>query len=399
MRVSRQIHEECVDLCRRENDFVCVTSNRPLTLESFIWDHHLKLVTRWAGAQSSWNIAMTIVLDHGEHTHTRYCLDVCENERPRKFIFTSDELPRLCQFWMKEKYLERVAIYIDINDAKWNGHSTEIDRHPAGLSKLRRLLEPLDLLRGIGAAQIEGPLSSSYKLGVIESLCRGQPTGMDTLQCAIATFIKGDEKLRQNDSSSASELYKKALNYVHSCNWLSVSAWPWHEEETVLDNGLFSGLKAGQAIFNLRITLFARIAAIYLENWMLRMARIYIERAFDLRRPYFREGFKHWEELNLRDSSEVPVFAEVLHVSAQVSHRQGDVRNAAHDLGRAENYQPLDEEQKCRLKTWKDHIASLDQRKTERADAADLRYQKKLREQIESSRTLTRTCIFLSKQY
>ena len=372
MGVNRQIQEECVDVCRRENDFVCVTSKRPSSLGKFISRHGLQTVAQCSKAQSFWNIAMTIMLDHdGEGRTVTPCdhEDGWKNERPCNFIFPSHELPRLCQILASQNYLRDVAVYIDINEANWNGHSTEIDRCSAGLSRLPRLLEPLDLLHSAGAAQVEGPLSSSCKRHVIKSLCKDQPTGIETLQTALATFSQSDEKERRDDPSGASDLYKKALNYVHLCHCLWF--WDFEEREIVVDNGPFCGLKAEQAMFNLQIRLLARIASIYLKARKLRMARIYTERALELRRG--------WGEFypELHDPSEKPVFAEVLHLSAEIYYLHGDVHRAAQDLDKAGTYLPLQEEEQCRLEAWRKESARLEERRKKRAEAATLQRQEK----------------------
>ena len=381
MRVSRQIHQECVDVCRRENDFVCVTSKQPSALGKFIYDHELQTVAQCSKAHSFWNIAMTVTLDRSEGTDSPYRLeeswpcyhrDGWMNEQPCKFIFPSHELPRLCQFLAMINYLRGIDVYIDINKANWNGHCTEIDRCSAGLSRLRRLLEPLELLHGVHAAQVEGPLSSSSKRDVIKNLCRDQPRGLETLRTAMALLIQGDEINRRNDPFSASDLYKKALNYVYSCHWSR--SWEWDEGDIVLDDGLFYGLKARQAMFNLQIRLLARIASIYLKARKLRMARIYTERAFG--HPYDDRGWKQYE-LELHDSSEAEVFAEVFHVSAEIRYLHGNVERAVFDLHEAGKYLPLREEQQCRLEAWKEQSARLEERNKKRGEAATLQRQQK----------------------
>ncbi len=44
MSTSRRIYEESVSLCRRENDFVCVTSSRPSNVFKEIGNQGLELI-------------------------------------------------------------------------------------------------------------------------------------------------------------------------------------------------------------------------------------------------------------------------------------------------------------------------------------------------------------------
>ena len=94
MRTNRTIHEESVNLCRRENDFVCLTSNRPSYLAKRLEERGLQFIVRGPEAHDFWNISMTITLDPLAYSDWPACRYVdSEDQRPWKYIFCSDELP------------------------------------------------------------------------------------------------------------------------------------------------------------------------------------------------------------------------------------------------------------------------------------------------------------------
>ena len=61
---NRRIHEETVDLCRRKNNFVCLTSRRPSRLAQKLEESGLQMLAIGPKAHGFWNVSMTITLDH-----------------------------------------------------------------------------------------------------------------------------------------------------------------------------------------------------------------------------------------------------------------------------------------------------------------------------------------------
>ena len=305
-------------------------------------------------------------------------LDSSEDRRPWMYVFTSDELPTFCRLLLKmsvynDTILRNTALYIEINPAIWIGQSTEMDSNPAGLSRVGRFLEPMRQLHSFGAAQVEGPLSGNCKGDIIQSVCKECPTAVDIHNTAILALHRGDEQVSKGHISSAILEYKKALNYVRSC------CWQYDERNFVMLSGPFLGLKAVQAVANLKVRMQGRIAASYLKSGMLKMARIYTERAQDPRRPYDDRHNKMYSPLSVEPWEHV-VYSEILHVAAQISYAHGDVWGALESFQEAEELNPLDEEQESMHEVWQKHADVLRTRRAAQQEAREKQYQKRIRE-------------------
>ena len=230
MRTNRRIYTESVDLFQRENDFVCLTTNRRSWLGQQLFNkRRLQTIAQGPAAHGFSNITMTITLDPGESAAWP-CWSCCqssdsEDARPWKYIFCVDEMPTFCMLLLKliksyqDRLLRGTSIHIDINTAR-KGKFTEMDCNAVGLSRLEKLLGPLHQLHSFGAAQIEGPLSGSYKGILITRLCEVGPTAMEIMQTAMVMLSQGDEQIDNDRPTHAVQIYKKALNCVCSCCWL-----------------------------------------------------------------------------------------------------------------------------------------------------------------------------------
>lgn len=373
---NSRIHEESVDLCRRENNFVCLTSRRPSRLGNELEALGLQMIAKDAKADGFWNISMMLTLDPVDFNGWPYrrptlCetaggADAAEDQRPWKYIFCSDELPTFCRLLLKSTKrhyspLRDTAFYIEINPAIWNRQETEIDCSPAGLARMRKLLEPLRQLHSFGGAQVEGPLSGSYKGSIIMSVCKDSPTALDIIRIAMVALTEADEHVSKGRLLQAIDLYKTALMNVRSC------CWRYDERDFVMKNGPFPEMKAEQAKHNLKVRLLGRIALVYLKSGMLRMARIYTERAMDPRRPY---DHRHNKQYHLTVASwQDVVYAEVLHVAAHISYTHGDVWEAVGDLREADSLVPLNKEQKCVYEAWQERADRLVTRRANQEEA------------------------------
>lgn len=380
---NRRIYEESVDLCRRKNNFVCLTSRRPSSLAEKLEQCGLQVIAKGPKAHGFWNVSMTLTLDpvgYDGWPSNRFRLhettgdaNASEYERPWKHIFCSDELPNFCRLLLKlgktnDSLLRNTQFYIEINPAISNGHAAKIDSTPAGLSRMQRLLEPLRQLHSFGAAHVEGPLSGTYKGSINASVCRNCPTAMDIIQVAMRALSQGDGEVNEDRLLQANQKYKSALTYTRSCCW-------WYDERNLIMNGgPFPGLKAVEAMANLKVRLQARIALVYLKRGMLRMARIYTERALDPRRPYDHRHNKLYS-LDIEPWQGV-VYAEVLHVAAQIRYIQGNVWEAKEDLSEAGQLVPLNEEQQSRYEAWQIRADILSQRRDDKEQARNLRSEK-----------------------
>ena len=168
------------------------------------------------------------------------------------------------------------------------------------------------------------------------------------MQTAIGILSKGDEQVGHNRPTQAISLYKSALGYVRSCCWL------YRERDFIMDSGPFPGMTAGQAIHDLKVRLLARIASACLDIGMLRMARIYVERARCSHR-FHGPRFAVLDPSHLPDS-EKSVYADVIHLSARIYYTHGNVREALRDLYDARELRPLDTEEQSRFDACVKHL-------------------------------------------
>ena len=373
MRTNRRIYEESVNLFRKENNFVCLIFSRPSRFDYYLSQSRMKMIVSGAKDHRFSYAAITLTVDPPVSDLQFYGSSYSADE-PCKYVFCSDELPTFCRLLIKHpgryrkgQSLPHMKIHIDVHNAG-RDHSWDMDRSASGLSRLHKLLDPLRQLHSLGAAQIEGPLSASYKRSIIADLCKGCPTAMDVIGSANVMLGQGDEQVRQDLLVDAINIYKTALNLVRSCCWL------YRERAFVMDSGPFPGLDAQQTLYNLKVRLLARIASTYFQIRMLRMARIYVERALNPHHSLDEESHKLYR-LEDRPWQQV-VYAEVLIVSAHIWYAYGHVWEAIWDLREAKKYVELNEEQQYTLEAWQRHKDRLSERRANRYRAREIQDQK-----------------------
>ena len=269
-----------------------------------------------------------------------------EDDRAGKYIFCSDELPALCRFMLTKGGipLESMALCIEVNPAIWKGPAIGIDSSPVGRSRVQKLLEPLRQLHSFESSCVDGPLTATYKDSIRKSVCNDCPTALEVIGTVEGMLTQGNERMSEGRFVLAKQHYKQALDYAGSCCWL------YGEEDFIIEEGPFPGLTAAEVLANLQVRLQARLSLLYLKSGMLRMARIYADRAVDDRRVFddlhktYLLDLQPWEGI---------VYAEVLLVSAEISCTHGRVEYAVRDLEEADSLAPLDQEQRSRYNNWK----------------------------------------------
>ena len=361
-------------MCRRENNFICLTSESLSCLGDRLEQRGLQTIARVSKARGFWNASMTISLDP-----TRWAdwesgdsVDVTEDGGPWSYVFCSDELPEFCRLVSSiseshEDVIGRTTLNIDINPAIGNGQAVEMESSPAGLARLRKLLDTLHQLYGFGAAIIQGPFSEGYKEEITASVCMAYPTAMDVIHKVLVSLEHADEEVRKGQMTQANVRYKATLSLIESCCYGN------DEGQQVLDNGPFPGLAVRQVVPNIAVRLHARIAGVYFESGKMRMARIYSERALDSRRRYDRG----WKVKDIEvEPWEGVVYAEVLHVAAQISYSHGGVREATINIRDAAELVPLNQEQEFRYKAWQSQVDKLYRRSSDRYRAKNRQSEK-----------------------
>ena len=306
--------------------------------------------------------------------------DAPEDGRPWNYIFCSDELPEFCRLMLyvysnDDSLLKETVLYVDINPAIANGQVKEVDDHPTGRARMQKVLDPLRPLHSLGAAQIDGPLSGSYKSEIIRSICKHCPTAMGIVHETMASLEQADEQASKDQLRHANLGYKAALSLIRSC------CWQHREQDFVTSDGPFPGLKVYNVVRNIVVRLQARIAAVYYEINELRMARIYTERALNPRRPYDHRNNIIYDQIDIHPW-EHTVYAEVLHVAAMISYSHGNVVEAIHSLLQACDYAPFNEEQTTRHEAWQAHSDRLTAKHDEQREARE-RQLRKEKEKVE----------------
>ena len=292
--------------------------------------------------------------------------DIPEGGLPWTYIFCSDELPQFCRlllevFTHRGGSLEEFMLDININSTIADGQVKKIDDHPAGRARMQKLLGPLRQLHGVGAAQIDGPLTGGYKGEIIERICRHCPTTMEIVHETMACLEQADEQACKDQLRDANLRYKAAFGLIHSC------CWQHQEHYFIMSDGPFPGLEVCKVVKNIEVRLQARIAAVHYKANELRMARVYTERALGPRRSYIGQGSSYcaldiqpWEHI---------LYAEVLYVAAMLNHTYGNIYRATQSLSQACNFAPFDEEHRSRLEIWKTRADRLTARHVEKWEA------------------------------
>ncbi|KAM0798572.1 hypothetical protein BDR22DRAFT_858925 [Usnea florida] len=346
-RTSREINEEAKDLCRRENNFVCLTSRRGISLEI----SGLQLVAKVPKAQGFWNACMTLTLD----CPTAFDLpetspwkqDKCEmvyapeDGNPCNYIFCNSQLPEFCRILLENgvKVLRQMELFVEIDSTVQTGQATKTESTVCDHSRLDELLDPLHQLHSFKVVHVQGPLDDGYKNELMASICKDRPTPEAVVQRSMLHLDRADEQASKGHFTKANLLYKAALSSIRCCKW------PWGRIPripTIMADGPFPGLTARGTISNIVVRLQGRIASVYFQTGQLRMARIYTERALDPRRPvdhrYRKETYIETEDW------EGVVYAEVLQVAAKISYANHNVDEALYALDLAHRCVPFDEE-------------------------------------------------------
>ena len=350
-------------------------------------NYGMQMIAKLSRARNFWNISMTLTLDSSCSRAWPRGWPWCytddevapEDGRPYNYIFCSDELPGFCETLLNMSGhgggpLEETVLYINISSALANGQVKMIDDHPVGRARMEKLLGPLRRLHSLGAAQIDGPLSGSYKGEIIRSISKDCPFAMDIVHETIASLEEADEQASKDQLRQANLGYKAALIYISSC------CWRHGEWDFVMSDGPFPGLEVRKVVKNIEVRLLGRIAAVYYKSNKLRMARIYTGRALDPRRPY-NGLYVNYHALNIQPWENV-VYAEVLHVAALISYTHGNVSEAVDSLLQAYEYVPFDEEQESRYEAWQAHADRLTARRDQKRESRE-RHVKNLNEKAE----------------
>lgn len=298
--------------------------------------------------------------------------ETAEDDRAWKYIFCSDELPEFCRLLLEETgdtdTLRNTVLFIDINPGIGSGQATEMDTSPAGRTRLCKLLNPLRNLHSLGAVQIDGPVSGSYKGLIITSISRDRPTALDIIRETVTSLNEADEKASKGRLRQAIFGYKAALSVIRSYSWRR------QEWEVVTDSGPFPGMQIIQVTKNLMARLQARIAVVYSNINRHRMVRIYIDRTLHTYRLDHQRDEKIYN-LYIEPWQRV-VFAELLHVAAMNSYMHGDVYGAKESLWKAGVFVPFDQEQASRYETWRAHADRLAATRAKRLEVWDLQCQR-----------------------
>lgn len=206
-----------------------------------------------------------------------YLQETAEDESVWNYVFCSDELPEFCRLLLDatryNNTLPSTVLSIDINPTISSGQATEMDTSPAGRTRLWKLLNPLRQLHSLGAVQLDGPVSGSFKSLVISSIRKDRPSVMDIIRETVTALNEADEQASKGQLRQPLFGYKAALSVIRSYDWRR------EERRIVTDSGPFPGMQRNQVTQNLEVRLQARIAAVYLNINRPRMVRIYINRA------------------------------------------------------------------------------------------------------------------------
>ena len=389
LRTNRKINEEAKDLCRRENHFVCLTSHHFSFFGLELQNSGLQLLAKGPKAHGFWNACMTLTLDFSNSVDLpKYIFDNDKHEfidapeagNPWNYIFCSSQLPEFCRLLLEKdvEVLRQTALFVEIDFSSQTGHATETGSSPGGLSRVDELLNPLGQLHSFGLVQIHGPLSDRYKNELSASICKNCPYPEAIIQLNMVSLDRADEQVSKGHFTKANLIYKSALSSIRSCKW------PYRRGAYIMDDGPFPGLTSFKTVSNLVVRLQARIASVYLQTGQLRMARIYTERALDPRKAY-DDRFNKQDYIET-EKWEGAVYAEVLHVAANISYANNDVGKALYDLRQASARAPFDEEQAIQYKIWESQCnerrAKKEQREVQREEACSI-YSRKENEKIE----------------
>ena len=362
-------------MCRRENNFVCLSSHKLLHFGREFEESGLQLIAKGPKAHGFWNVSMTLTLDFPT-SENRICRRICppEDGKPWKYIFCSSQIPEFCRLFLNNIVAVhgQPTLHVEIASTVQTGSETETESTTCGLSRLDELLDPLRQLHSFEVVHIQGPLSGKYKNELIASICKDRPTPEAIIQLSMLYTDRADDLVSKRHFTKAKLLYKAALSSIRSCRW------PRRRNPIIMADGPFPGLSDGENISNIVVRLQGRIASVYFQTGQLRMARIYTERALDPRRPYDHRYHKQ-TNINTEDWEGI-VYAEVLHVAAKISYANHNLDEALYALDQAEECAPFDKEQECQYEVWKSQSMRLDtkreQRFKQREEAKEIRSRK-----------------------
>ena len=387
---NRKIHEEAKDLCRRENNFVCLTSRRFSFFGLELQYVGLQLIAKGPKAYGFWNASMTLTLDFPrsvdfpggscfDQTTLEY-MRAPEDGKPWNYIICSSQLPKFCRLLLEKNLgeLGQTTLHVEIDTTFQTGQATKTESTSCDLSRLDELLDPLRQLHSFEVVHIQGPLGDGDKDELIASICKDCPTSEAVIQLSMLSLDRADDQVCKGHFTKANLLYKAALNSIRS------RRMRFRQRPKVMADGPFPGLTASEAISNIVVRLHARIASVYFQTGQLRMARIYTERALDPRRAFDHRHNK--QDYIETEEWEGTVYAEVLHVAASISYANNNIGKALYDLSQASECAPFDEEQESQQEIWQSQLnerrAKNEKREEQRKEANSI-YSRKENEKIE----------------
>lgn len=213
-KVNRQIKDEAYDVLRKENLFVRVSSSSLVLHNHREWLKPI-ILAQHREACCFKHCAMTVALlpREGLPYGNRFPLG-----RKKIFIIALEDLPLLCKLLVVID-VERAHTpilgcgYLEINVGSLRDRDVMSDDTDPALDSItvRRLLEPLRFLRGLGGVKIKGDVSEAYIKDINDTVNTRIPSAKTLRGIARSAQEEGDAAYKLGEFALAISTYEKGL--------------------------------------------------------------------------------------------------------------------------------------------------------------------------------------------
>ena len=242
---NRQIRNEAMDVFERENTFISISHDQPERESYRGWDFEridngIPVVAKQKQAAQFLGIVMSIDLVVSGWSP----LEISGWPEDRKiFIVTLEDLSAACtslllkiDIYNRENFLDghqKTAIHLAVKLASFPMR-VSLEKDP----RVKRCLDQLSHIRGAGTAEIQGPISPTYKASVQTALCDRRLSAKEAMSYVEKHSDQGDRLLLKHDLDSAISEYKAALDVLRG------NTPTYVDPEEILVEGRFSGVSA-----------------------------------------------------------------------------------------------------------------------------------------------------------
>lgn len=284
LRVNHQIHDEAIEILRRQNVFIHIDTPWAQAIEHVAVEGRVPVLAQGLPAAAFKHAHLRVAIDaprHGFHASSS-----------NHFLTTLDDLDTFCQFWFYQGLSypgvnEALRLTLTVANPSPRPWSPTDENLPVEMQ--RKLLLPFGKIKGLDQCIVRGKVDEDVK----KELRAEQELPYESPQSCLEKCAKlkdcGNTELKAGNPLKAIEFYVKAWHSIHIVvegRRRMVWAEPFFIDST-FDSGPFKGQETSFVRIILRITLVANTILAYLNAKEYEEAAFWGKRSIDTMREHF----------------------------------------------------------------------------------------------------------------